>query len=107
MAHPDVEFVRPGSQHVLRGREALREWMEPDAFDEQHYEVHGMTVADDKVLVSQRVRARGAGSGIEIDTLSWVVWTFDDAGLVTRIAAFLPHEEAEAYEAAGLSPPPE
>ena len=33
---------------------------------------------------------------------SCVVWTLDDDGLVTRVQGFLPHQEAEALEAAGL-----
>jgi hypothetical protein len=38
---------------------------------------------------------------MEVDVLS--VWTLNDDGLVTRLEAFLPHEETEALEAAGLS----
>jgi hypothetical protein len=38
---------------------------------------------------------------MELD--QWVVWTVDDDGLMTRMEGFLPHQEAEALEAAGLS----
>jgi hypothetical protein len=55
------------------------------------------------VLVRQNLRARGAGSGIELDVDAWVVWTFDDDGLVTRMEAFLIDQEGEARNAAGLS----
>jgi hypothetical protein len=34
--------------------------------------------------------------------VSWSVWTFDEAGLITRAEVYLPHEEAKAREAAGL-----
>ena len=51
----------------------------------------------------QHTRARGAGSGIELDMEIWAVWTLNDDGLVTRIESFLPHQEADALEAAGLS----
>jgi len=54
-----------------------------------------------KVLVRQHARARGAGSGIELDIDSWVVWTMDDDGLATRLEFYLQHQEAEALEAAG------
>jgi hypothetical protein len=49
------------------------------------------------------VTGRGAGSGIEVDFVTCIVWTLDDHGLVKEIQAFLPHQEAEAFEAAGLS----
>jgi hypothetical protein len=54
-------------------------------------------------LIRQRNRARGAGSGIEIDMEMWVVWTLNEDGLATRIETFLIHEESAALEAAGLS----
>ena len=47
--------------------------------------------------------ARGAASGIEMDVLTWSVWTFDEEGLITRIAIFRDREEDKAREAAGLS----
>jgi hypothetical protein len=39
---------------------------------------------------------------IELEGHSWSVWTFDEAGLITRIEIYLDHEEDEAREAAGL-----
>ena len=57
----------------------------------------------DKVLVRQHTWGRGAGSGIELEIDTWVVWTFDGDGLVTRIEAFLIHQETAALEAAGMS----
>jgi hypothetical protein len=44
--------------------------------------------------------ARGATSGIELDVVTWSVWTFDEKGLITRIELFLEHEEDKALEAA-------
>jgi hypothetical protein len=41
---------------------------------------------------------------VELET--WVLWTFDDDGLVTRLEGFLPHQDAEALEAAGLGSRP-
>ena len=49
-----------------------------------------------------RIRARGAGSGIEMEIETWGVWTFDEAGLAIRIEAYLDHEAAKAREAAGV-----
>jgi ketosteroid isomerase-like protein len=103
IAHPDVEFVPPGGQAPVRGAKAFRAWMEPDALDENRIEPREMRVNGDKVLVRAHAWARGAGSGIELEVDAWAVWTFDEDGLVTRVEAFLDHQEGEALEAAGLS----
>jgi hypothetical protein len=103
LAHPDIELVRTGDMSSLKGVAALREWMEPDAFEEQHYEPLDFRVKGDKVFERVHVTGRGAGSGIEVDFVNYIVWTLDDHGLVTEAQGFLPHEEAEALEAAGLS----
>jgi ketosteroid isomerase-like protein len=103
LAHPECEFVPPGDQAPLRGADAVRAWMEPDAFESQQLEPREFRVQGNKVLVRQHVWARGAGSGIEIELETWVLWTLDDDGLATRVEAFLPHEDAQALEAAGLS----
>jgi ketosteroid isomerase-like protein len=103
VAHPEIEFVPPGGQSSLRGAEAVRAWMEPDAFEEQQIEPVEFSIQGNKVLVRQHTRARGAGSGIELDIEIWAVWTLNDEGLATRVESFLPHQEAEALEAAGLS----
>ena len=103
LAHPEVEWVRTGGQASLRGAEALRAWLEPDAFENQRVEPLDFRVQGNKVLVPQHAQARGTGSGINLDNENWTVWTFDDDLLVTRVESFLPHREAEALEAAGLS----
>ena len=102
LVHPEIELVRAGGQSSLRGADAVRAWMEPDALEDQRMEPLEFRVNGDKVLVHQNVRARGAGSGIELDVDAWVVWTFDDDGLVTRLEAFLD-QESEALNAAGFS----
>jgi ketosteroid isomerase-like protein len=91
--HPDVVFVSlsPG-QMVYRGAEALRTWMEPDAFESQWTEPLEFEIAGNRALIRQRTKARGAGSGIELELESWAVWTFDDDGTVTRLENFLAHE---------------
>lgn len=102
VAHPEIEFVPPGGQSPLRGADALRAWMEPDAFEDQQIEPIEFRMQDNKVLVHQLATARGAGSGIELNLDAWAVWTFDADGRATRVQSFLPHQEAEALEAAGL-----
>jgi ketosteroid isomerase-like protein len=101
-AHPDIEFVPPtGEAH--RGIDAFRKWMEPDAFDRQVVEPLEFYVSGNKVLVEQRLRARGAGSGIELEARSWGLWTVDEDGRALRLEGFLEHQETEARHAAGLS----
>ena len=99
-AHPDIEVVRAGGGPSLRGVAQFRAWMEPDAFESQVVEPLEFRVAANKVLIRLRNKIHGAGGGIEADFLVWGVWTLDEAALVTRIELFLPHQEAEAAEAA-------
>jgi limonene-1,2-epoxide hydrolase len=99
LAHPEVVFARLGGLPDLQGVEALRAWMEPDAFESQLTEIERMETAANRVLVQQHTVARGAGSGIEMSVDSWGVFTFDDAGKITRVQLFLQHEEDEARRA--------
>ena len=87
----------------MRGSEALRAWMEPDALEDQRIEPIEFRINGNRVLVRQRTLARGAGSGIELDLENWAVWTLDDDGLAMRVESFLVHEESDALAAAGLS----
>lgn len=100
--HRDVEFLPPGGRLVYRGPNGVRRWMEPDALVDQSIEPVDFTVAGNKVLVRQRVTARGASTGLELDAYSWAVYTFDDDGLVIRVEGYMEYDEAEAREAAGL-----
>jgi ketosteroid isomerase-like protein len=102
-AHPEVEFFPPSGEAPLVGAGRLREWMEPNVFDRQVIEPLEFTVAGDKVLVRQRGTVRGVGSGIEVTTDSWTVWTFDDAGLITRVENFRQEQADEARRAAGAA----
>ncbi len=103
LLRPDVEFIRPGIESPLKGREAVRAWMEPDAFAEQRIEPLEVRPNGDKVLVRQELFARGAGSGIELELGSWAVWTLDDEGSIARVEMFMLDQEADALEAAGLA----
>jgi ketosteroid isomerase-like protein len=99
IAHPDVVYVPPGDQGELRGAEAFRGWMEPDAFESQVIEPLEYRVSGTQVLVRQHTSGRGAGSGIEMELEAMALWTFDEEGRVTRLEAFLPHQEEEAVRA--------
>jgi ketosteroid isomerase-like protein len=103
LVHPEIEFVPPGGQAPYRGVDSLRGWMEPDAFEGQVVTPLEMVVAaDGRILARQHLKTRGAASGIELEGHSWSVWTFDEAGLITRVEIYLDHEEGKAREAAGL-----
>jgi ketosteroid isomerase-like protein len=106
LVRPDIEVVRTGGQSSIKGVAAVREWMEPDAIEEQRIEPLDFRVKGDKVLVREHLTGRGAGSGIDLDFVSCVVWTLDDHGLVTRVELYLPHQDADALEAAGLTAGP-
>jgi ketosteroid isomerase-like protein len=96
IGHPDVVVARIGAEPELRGIEALRKWMEPDALENQVFEIKDCEVVGDRVLVRMHVSARGTASGMEVEVESINVWTFDDAGRAVRIDAFFDHEEEEA-----------
>ena len=83
--------------------DALRAWMEPDAIEDQRIEPREFRVSGNKVLVHAHAWGRGAESGIELEVDVWAVWTVNDEGLVTRLEAFLDHQEPEALKAAGLT----
>jgi hypothetical protein len=99
---PEFVLVPPGGQTPIKGADRVREWMEPTAFESQVIEPLEFRVAKNKVLIRQRSKIRGAGSGIEIDFLSWAVWTFNEAGVAVRLEVYSDHEKAQALEAAGL-----
>jgi hypothetical protein len=73
--------------------------MEPDAFESQKTELREIEIEGNRALVRQHTRARGAGSGIEMEVEAWGVWTFDEDGRVTRIETYLQREEDEARRA--------
>jgi ketosteroid isomerase-like protein len=102
IADPAIVVVRAMGQSPLHGADALRRWMEPDAFEEQQIEAFEFTVNGNKVLVRNNARGLGAGSGIEVDADFWSVWTLNDDGLATRLEFYLDHQRVEALRDAGL-----
>ena len=58
---------------------------------------------DERILARHHITARGRYSGIELDVVSWSVWTFDQDGLIRRIEIYLERDGDRAREAAGLS----
>jgi len=103
LVHRDIVLVPPGDQPSYRGAESLRRWMEPDAFQEQVVKTFEPVVVTGRTILGRQVvMARGAASGIELDVITWSVWTFDEDGLITRIELYLDSEQDKARKAAGL-----
>jgi hypothetical protein len=100
--HPEVALVLAGDQQPLKGAARFRAWMEPDALF-QVLEPLDFRVVGNKVLVRLLDHIKGAGSGFEADFPAWLVFTYDEAGLVIRLEIYLHYQEAEALEALGLS----
>src|SRR5207247_653086 len=73
VADPDIVLVRAGGQPELRGAEALRAWLEPDAFESQVLEPTEFRVAGNRVLMRVESTVRGAGSGIETKGEDWSI----------------------------------
>ena len=105
LIHPEIEYVNPPeavepgtarglaefSRAVAKVFEAWETWqMEPERF----------TAVGDQVAVVLRYRARGRGSGVDIEGRESALWTLRD-GKVLRYAWF--QGPGEALEAAGLS----
>jgi ketosteroid isomerase-like protein len=104
---PEIEYVNPagavepGTRHgldaftkavekVFEGWEAWQ--MKPEQFES----------VGDQVAVVVRYRARGRGSGVEVEGRESALWTLRD-GKVVRYAWF--HEPGDALEALGPFPP--
>jgi ketosteroid isomerase-like protein len=103
LVHRDIVFVPPGARTPYIGAKSVRRWMEPDAFQGHVVKPLEIVVVRDRtILARQHVTARGTTSGIEVDIISWSVWTFNEDGLITRIEIYLDREKDEALEAAGL-----
>ena len=97
--HPQCEVRGVEVRETLRGHDGVaagfREWFE--AFDEFTIEPENFIADGDRVLVSMRQRARGKGSGLEIEQ-RFQLFTMCD-GLVFRFEEY--SEEADAWNALG------
>jgi ketosteroid isomerase-like protein len=99
IADPEIVFVRTGGLPELHGAEAVRAWMEPDAFESQTYEMLDQEVNGDRLLTRQHTKARGAGSGIDMELEALTLWTFNDAGRIARVQIFFIDQVDEARRA--------
>ncbi len=95
----DAEVQRVDQFGVVRGREAIREWLAPDAI-EQHAAVTALEESGDHVLATCDLRIRGIGSGVEVANTFYVVFTFRGTQ-VSRMEVYLDRVEAAVAAAPG------
>lgn len=96
--HPHCEVRPVEARETLRGHDgvatAFRDWFE--AFEEFTIEPENFIAHGDRVLVPMRQRARGKGSGLEIEERFYQVFTLRE-GKVFRFEEY--SEQADALEA--------
>jgi len=100
---PEVEWQPPPNSlepQALRGRDAVRAYLLPDLFEQQSAEPEEIMEQGERILVVARVRARGTGSGIEIEDTAFHLWTVRD-GRAVRFQAFVDRAQADAALAGG------
>ena len=106
-AHEDLEAdwsnsIGPHGGSVYRGSERARELFESflEAWEEFRWEPQEIIEVDEaRVVVVNRVRMRGRGSGVQVDATGAQLWTIT-GGKVRSITIY--QSKADALEAAGL-----
>lgn len=95
----DVEWKRvdglPDEGGTIHGHDAVRELFRPEAWARQRFEPLEIVEAGDTVLVHGLFHAQGAGSGIELDVDTYVVYRFREDGLAHRVENWREREDAE------------
>ena len=84
----------------IHGREAVRAFLEPEVFDVARIEPLEIVEGDDTVLIHAIFHARGAGSGIEMKTDTYLAYVINADGLAERVESWRAREDAE--RSAGL-----
>ena len=104
--HPDIEFVRIGSEapdfagewHGLEGlRQATVDYL--NVWEDYQFEVERMIDLGDRILILEKQTARGRRSGAVISQDVGALLTLRD-GLIVRWEYYW--ERADALEAAGV-----
>ncbi|HSD25538.1 MAG TPA: nuclear transport factor 2 family protein [Solirubrobacterales bacterium] len=95
-------FVPMAEGRETLDRDGFRRFMHSFLSEWDDFTCEAVDIADhgDKVLVTEHQRATGRGSGIAIDQLFYVVWTFE-GGLAVHVR--WDSDPDEARRAAGLS----
>jgi ketosteroid isomerase-like protein len=90
---------------VYRGRERVREAFEAflEAWEEFRWDLQEIIEVDEaRVIVVNRVRGRGRGSGVEVDATGAQLWTIT-GGEIRSVKLY--QSKADALEAVGLAHP--
>ena len=100
--HAVLPVTLGGEATVSRGHDGVREMFRDqfDVLDEIHVEYVEIRDLGDRVFATGRLRARGKGSGAEIESPCFTVVDMKN-GKVLRFSTYLDVDEA--LEAAGLS----
>ncbi len=99
LLHDDVELLPPPSSlepEPIRGVQAVREYMAPNLFDEQQAEPLEILEEGERVLAIVHARARGRGSGVEVDQTLFHLFTLSG----DRASRFEIHIDRETALAA-------
>jgi ketosteroid isomerase-like protein len=102
LAHADPNIVwNPTQEGQAEGITAVRDTMErwEDSFEDLELTYEETIDVGDRVLLRTHVSGRGRGSGVEVNTRSYMLWTLQGSKVV-RMDEFT--ERADALEAAGL-----
>ncbi len=95
----DAEVQRVDQFGTLRGREAIRKWLAPDAIEPVQVAVSALEESGDHVLATCDLRMRGTGSGVEVASTLYIAFRFRGTQ-VSRMEIYL--QRAEAAAATGL-----
>jgi ketosteroid isomerase-like protein len=106
LIHPEFEGVVSPDLTVepdtYRGREGVRRYFAAfeGAMEDVGFDADQFAAAGDKVFLRMRLRARGAGTGIEVTQTAFQVWTMR-GGKAVGVVAYA--DRAEALQAAGIA----
>jgi ketosteroid isomerase-like protein len=102
----DVEWKRvdglPDGGGVLHGREAVRQFLQPEVFAAVEFEVLEVVEGDDVIMVHGVFRATGAASGIVLDIEAYTVYKLTDEGLAWRVENWNEAERSAGLRFAGV-----
>jgi ketosteroid isomerase-like protein len=104
LMNPEIEYVNPAGAvepGIRRGLDPFRRAVEKvfEGWEAWQMEPERFIPVGDQVAVVVRYKARGRGSGVEVEGRESALWTLHD-GKVVRYAWF--HGAQDALEAAGL-----